>query len=64
MCQEQPQFCLEYSELNCLSAEGHCIYKGNSEQYKGKIRIQDISVFGPKQNLLGYIRWFAAFLRS
>ena len=30
MCQEQPQLFSEYSELNCLNAEGYCIYKGNS----------------------------------
>ena len=40
------------------------IYKGNSEKYKGKIRKQDISVFEPKHNVKGCLRWLAAFLRS
>ena len=40
------------------------IYKGNSEKYKGKIKNQDISVFGPKHNFVEYIRWLAAFLGS
>jgi len=40
------------------------IYKGNSEKYKGKMRNQDILVFGPKNNFVDYIRWLAAFLRS
>ena len=39
------------------------IYIGNFEKYKGKIRKQDISVFGHKNNFLGYLRWLAAFLR-
>ena len=34
--------CLKYNE----------IYKGNSEKYKGKIKNQDISVFGPNQNFV------------
>ena len=29
---------------------------GNSEKYKGKIRKQDISVFVPKNNFVGYLR--------
>ena len=33
-------------------------------KYKGKIRIQDISVFGPKQNFVGYLSCLATFLRS
>ena len=40
------------------------IYKENSEKYKGKMRNQDISVFGPKHNFIKYLRWLAAFLRS
>ena len=40
------------------------IYKGNSEEYKGKIRNQDISFFGHTNNFLWYLRWLAAFLRS
>ena len=39
-------------------------YKGNFEKYKGKIRQQDISFFGPKHNILGNLRWLATFLRS
>ena len=38
--------------------------KKNSEKYKGKIRKQDISVFGPKHNLVGYLKWLAAFLSN
>ena len=30
------------------------IYKGNSEKYKGKIKNQDISVFGPNHNFVEY----------
>ena len=55
---------MEYSELNCRSAEGHCIYKVNSEKYKGKISKYDISVFGSKNNFAEYLRWLIAFLRS
>ena len=40
------------------------IYKGNSEKYKGKMRNQNIYVFGPKYNFVEYIRWLDAFLRS
>ena len=40
------------------------IYKGNSEKYKGKIRRQDISFFGPKNNCIEYLRWLSAFLSS
>ena len=36
----------------------------NSEKYKGKIREQAISVFGAKNNCVGYPRWLSAFLRS
>ena len=42
----------------------HEIYKGNYEKYKGKIRNQDILVFGPKNNFVECVRWWAAFLRS
>ena len=31
------------------------IYKGNSEKYKGKIKNQDISILGPKNNFVEYI---------
>ena len=43
---------------------GNEIYKGNSEKYKGQMRNQNISVFGPKHNFVEYIRCLAAFLRS
>ena len=39
-------------------------YIGKSETYKGKMRNQDISVFGLMHNFVEYIRWLAAFLRS
>ena len=42
----------------------HEIYKGNSEKYKGKLRNQDILVFGPKNNFVESLRCLAAFLRS
>ena len=64
MCQEQHPIFLEYSELNCLNAEGYCIYKGTSLKYKGKIRKYDISVLAGKHNFVEYLRWLAAFLRS
>ena len=40
------------------------IYKGNSEKYKGKIKNQDISIFGHTNIFDGYLRWLAAFLTS
>ena len=40
------------------------IYKGNSEKYKGKIKNQDISIFGHTNIFVGYLRCLAAFLRS
>ena len=51
---------VEFSDPNIL----YKICKVNSEKYKGKIKNQDISVFGPKHNFVEYIRWFAAFLTS
>ena len=44
--------------------KNHEIYKGNSKKYKGKMRNQDILVFGPKNNCVECVRWWAAFLRS
>ena len=54
----------EYSNFIFYSHFYTEIYKGNSEKYKGKIRKQDISVFSPKHNFVGYLRWLAVFLRS
>ena len=55
-------------KLNCQpgtdARSDHKIYKGNFEKYKGKIRNQYISVFGPKNNFAGYLWWLAAFLRG
>ena len=50
--------------LKIIEHKTNEIYKGNSEKYKGKIKNQDISVFGPKHNFVEYIRWLAAFLGS
>ena len=69
-------FCESYGILEWENAFGfvsgckstllkhHEIYKGNSKKYKGKMRNQDILVFGPKNNCVECVRWWAAFLRS
>ena len=42
----------------------HEIYKGIFIKYKWKMRNQDILVFGPKNNCVECVRWWAAFLSS
>ena len=47
---------INYFPCNATDRNPPKLYKGNSEKYKGKIRKQNISIFGPKNIFVGYFR--------